>query len=194
VSVGFGGWIEAMMMNVPKPVLLSLLRLGCVAPAGNRPQSGVADRVVFEQFVHDPTAEGWRKLQSIAENGPGLKTNQMVLAMSNFSEAAIARDLPNSMAQDGDPNEHQRLLAIEAEKQFARLRLFAGEDLWSLTVALFSQDFDDAYHGACAEIVVRIFPSRYQSLMQKLGEDEADLLYNARFESVKSESVEMRSR
>jgi hypothetical protein len=176
--------------NFPGLLLAAPLLFSCAGPTNSPPPSQLMDEQSLGQFVHDPTAASWQQLESTAENDRESKSNQMVLAMSRFSEAVIARDLPNSMAQDGDPSEHQRILAADAEKRFAELRCFVSEDLWNLTIALLLQDFDDTYHGACAEVVVRLFPSRYQALKEYVTEDRARLLYDAYLKSVQSEPAE----
>ncbi len=157
-------------------VLLVPLLSSCKGTNPTPATSVTDDRTTFDHFIEHPTATTWNSLCCLAQKDPNPKTDQIVLAVARFTEAAIRRDLPNSMAQNEDPDEHQHALALEAEKEFASLRPLADEDLWRLGVALLSQDFDDVYHHASAEIVVRLFPSRYFELKHQLSDDKSLIL------------------
>jgi hypothetical protein len=143
-----------------------------------KPASTIASYTdtALKAFVVRRSELSWNDLVTASSRDPASYSARLVSLVQKYNEAELNRDLPNSMARTGTPDEAVFKANESISQTLAALKSISDEDLWQLLTALVQQDFDDSYQYSAAELAFRIYPERYDELMKSCGAAKGEML------------------
>lgn len=119
-------------------------------------------------FMENPTSSNWQEIDKAADAGELGPKNSIYVQLLEYDDAALHRDLPNSMSLKGiTPNEFVRQQEARTDASFALIRKQSNDEFWRLLEVMASQNFDDHLVVTAGELAVRLDPGRFYAFAAK---------------------------